>query len=94
MYGLKLNIAMLILRLKQFAITLGSTLSLVQAQNTSLTFGPSAFTAPGVFPTSAYSKYYNSPTATSAQVQPVISDPVLVCVASYKLLVLCLTNVP
>lgn len=85
---------MLILRLKQFIFTLGSTLSLVQAHNASLTFGPSAFTAPGVFPTSAFSKYYNSPTATSAQVQPVVSDPVLVRVASCKLLVLCLTTVP
>ncbi|KAI0660496.1 sphingomyelin phosphodiesterase [Cubamyces menziesii] len=38
--------------------------------------GPSAYTAPGVFPTSVYKHYYNSPTATSAQPQPVISDPV------------------
>jgi hypothetical protein len=37
---------------------------------------PSTFTAPGAFPTSVYNTYYNSPTATSAQVQPVISDPV------------------
>ncbi|KAI5119769.1 hypothetical protein M0805_009240 [Coniferiporia weirii] len=42
----------------------------------SLTLGPSAFTAPGAFPTSIYSHYYNNPTQTSAQVQPVISDPV------------------
>ncbi|OJT08975.1 hypothetical protein TRAPUB_109 [Trametes pubescens] len=38
--------------------------------------GPSVFTAPGAFPTSVYKHYYNSPTATSAQPQPVISDPV------------------
>ncbi|KAH9897978.1 sphingomyelin phosphodiesterase [Cubamyces lactineus] len=38
--------------------------------------GPSAYTAPGAFPTSVYKHYYNSPTATSAQPQPVISDPV------------------
>ncbi|KJA28633.1 hypothetical protein HYPSUDRAFT_34088 [Hypholoma sublateritium FD-334 SS-4] len=38
---------------------------------------PSTFTAPGPFPTSVFSKYYNSPTATSAQPEPVISDPVL-----------------
>ncbi|PIL31549.1 hypothetical protein GSI_06251 [Ganoderma sinense ZZ0214-1] len=38
--------------------------------------GPSAFTAPGAFPTSLYKHYYNNPTATSAQPQPVISDPV------------------
>ncbi|KAH7914741.1 Metallo-dependent phosphatase-like protein [Hygrophoropsis aurantiaca] len=37
---------------------------------------PSNYTAPGTFPTSVYAQYYNSPTATSAQVQPVISDPV------------------
>ncbi|KAF4611481.1 hypothetical protein D9613_004138 [Agrocybe pediades] len=37
---------------------------------------PSTFTAPGAFPTSVFTKYYNSPTATSAQPQPVISDPV------------------
>ncbi|KAK0246153.1 sphingomyelin phosphodiesterase [Armillaria nabsnona] len=34
------------------------------------------FTAAGAFPTSLYSKYYNNPTATSAQVQPVITDAV------------------
>ncbi|KAI0660497.1 Metallo-dependent phosphatase [Cubamyces menziesii] len=39
-------------------------------------FGPSAYTAPGAFPTSVYKHYYNSPTATSAQPQPVIYDPV------------------
>lgn len=37
---------------------------------------PSTFTAPGVFPTSVFTKYYNNPTATSVQVQPVVSDPV------------------
>ena len=40
--------------------------------------GPSTFAAPGVFPTSLYKHYYNNPTATSAQPQPVITDPVLV----------------
>jgi hypothetical protein len=39
---------------------------------------PSTFTAPGAFPTSAFHKYYNNPTQTSAQVQPVITDPVTV----------------
>ncbi|KAI0673559.1 sphingomyelin phosphodiesterase [Trametes maxima] len=38
--------------------------------------GPSVFTAPGTVPTSVYKHYYNSPTATSAQPQPVVSDPV------------------
>ncbi|KZT44307.1 hypothetical protein SISSUDRAFT_905 [Sistotremastrum suecicum HHB10207 ss-3] len=48
----------------------------VSAQS-SLSFGPSAFTAPGVFPTTAFSSYFNNPTATTAQPQPVVSDPVL-----------------
>jgi sphingomyelin phosphodiesterase len=39
---------------------------------------PSTFTAPGAFPTSLYSSYYNNPTATASEPQPVISDPVLV----------------
>ncbi|THH31903.1 hypothetical protein EUX98_g2280 [Antrodiella citrinella] len=45
--------------------------------NTTNPFGPLAFTAPGAFPTSIYKEYFNDPTATSAQVQPVITDPVL-----------------
>jgi hypothetical protein len=39
---------------------------------------PSSYTVPGAFPTSLYSHYYNNPTATSDQPQPVISDPVTV----------------
>ncbi|EED84307.1 predicted protein [Postia placenta Mad-698-R] len=38
--------------------------------------GPSAYTIPGLFPTSVYQSYYNDPTATSVEPQPVISDPV------------------
>ncbi|KZT02507.1 sphingomyelin phosphodiesterase [Laetiporus sulphureus 93-53] len=38
--------------------------------------GPAAYTVPGPFPTSVYQSYYNDPTATSAEPQPVISDPV------------------
>lgn len=38
----------------------------------------SAYTAPGSFPTSVYKSYWNDPTATSAQPQPVISDPATV----------------
>ncbi|KAG9308606.1 sphingomyelin phosphodiesterase [Chiua virens] len=37
---------------------------------------PSAYTVPGAFPTSVYDSYWNDPTATSAQPQPVITDPV------------------
>jgi hypothetical protein len=36
----------------------------------------SVFTAPARFPTSIYSSYYNNPTATDSQPQPIISDPV------------------
>jgi len=38
--------------------------------------GPSAYTVPKAFPTSVYASYYNDPTATSAEPQPVITDPV------------------
>lgn len=37
-----------------------------------------AYTASGAFPTSLYASYYNDPTATTAEPQPVISDPVTV----------------
>ena len=57
------------------AITLGVV---GRAAAQSLQFGPSAFTVPGAFPTSVYKKYYNNPTQTSEQVQPVITDPITV----------------
>lgn len=38
----------------------------------------SAYTASGAFPTSLYASYYNDPTATTAEPQPVVSDPVTV----------------
>ncbi|KAF9245896.1 Metallo-dependent phosphatase-like protein [Melanogaster broomeanus] len=50
-----------------------------------MTGQPSAYTVPGAFPTSLYSEYYNDPTATSAQPQPVISDPVTHEVFPYSL---------
>ncbi|KAJ6611473.1 Metallo-dependent phosphatase-like protein [Mycena sp. CBHHK59/15] len=37
---------------------------------------PSTFTVPGAFPTSLFNKYYNNPTATASQVQPVVTDPI------------------
>lgn len=46
---------------------------------------PSTYTVPGAFPTSLYSSYYNNPTATSAQAQPVISDPVTHEIYSFSL---------
>ncbi|KAJ7721427.1 Metallo-dependent phosphatase [Mycena maculata] len=44
----------------------------------------SAFTVPGAFPTAAFPKYYNNPTQTASQVQPIIEDPVETGV-TYKL---------
>ena len=55
----------------RFAVVLASAATLVSGQQ-------SAYVAPGAFPTSLYPKYYNNPTATSEQPQPVISDPVTV----------------
>ncbi|KAI5116890.1 hypothetical protein M0805_004635 [Coniferiporia weirii] len=45
----------------------------------------SRYTAPGRFPTTLFSSYYNDPTQTSAQVQPVVSDPVLHTVYPFAL---------
>ncbi|KAJ4472551.1 Metallo-dependent phosphatase [Lentinula edodes] len=59
-----------------FLILSGCLLPLFTSAASSSSFPTSIFTVPGAFPTSVYSKYYNNPTATSAQVQPVISDPV------------------
>ncbi|KAG6867077.1 hypothetical protein C0993_007005 [Termitomyces sp. T159_Od127] len=53
---------------------------------------PQNFTAPGVFPTSVFTKYYNNPTATSAQVQPVVSDPVTVAYHCHEVYPLSLTD--
>lgn len=65
------------------------TAAAFKAGAASLHYGPSSYTAPGAFPTQWYDSYYNDPTATSAQPQPVISDPVLVRTrtCSVKLLV-------
>ena len=57
------------------AVVLASAAALVNGQH-------SVYTVPGAFPTSLYSLYYNNPTATSEQPQPVISDPVTVSVIS------------
>jgi sphingomyelin phosphodiesterase len=51
---------------------------LAAADSTLTSTVPSSYAVPGAFPTSLYSHYYNNPTATSAQPQPVISDPVTV----------------
>ncbi|KAI0654136.1 sphingomyelin phosphodiesterase [Cubamyces menziesii] len=47
--------------------------------------GPPVFTVSGVFPTSIYTQYYNDPTATSVQPQPVITDPITHQVYPYDL---------
>ncbi|THH11063.1 hypothetical protein EW145_g904 [Phellinidium pouzarii] len=65
------------------ALVAAATATAASAQ--SLSFGPSSFAASGAFPTSIYSKYYNDPTQTSAQVQPVISDPVTHQIYPFKL---------
>lgn len=55
-----------------------SAAAALQASAASLSYGPSSYAPPGAFPTQWYDSYYNDPTATTAQPQPVISDPVLV----------------
>ncbi|TFK56761.1 sphingomyelin phosphodiesterase [Heliocybe sulcata] len=52
------------------------TAALGASQNYVGIIQPSTYAPPGAFPTSLYSSYYNNPTATVSQVQPVISDPV------------------
>lgn len=52
-------------------VLLAAATALVRAQQ-------SVYTVPAAFPTSLYSQYYNNPTATSEQPQPIISDPVTV----------------
>lgn len=56
----------------------GGVAAAPDAENTGELIHPSTFTAAGAFPTSVYESYHGSPTATSAQVQPVVSDPVTV----------------
>lgn len=57
-------------------LVLGVSSALVVASN--VTLGPSAWTAAGIFPTTLFSSYYNNPTQTFSQVQPVITDSILV----------------
>jgi len=48
------------------------------AASSSTSTAPSSYAPPGAFPTSLFEAYYNDPTSTKAQPQPVIYDPVLV----------------
>ncbi|KIK44535.1 hypothetical protein CY34DRAFT_11021 [Suillus luteus UH-Slu-Lm8-n1] len=59
--------------------------ALAAADSTLTSTVPSSYAVPGAFPTSLYSHYYNNPTATSAQPQPVISDPVTNEIFPYSL---------
>ena len=70
--GLPPNVTMVLLEVG----VLAAFAALTSAQTARL--GPSAFTAPGAFPTSVYKQYFNNPTQTSEQVQPIITDPVTV----------------
>lgn len=68
--------------MRLFAVVLpvlSARLGLAAATGTTgATLGPTTFAVPGKFPKSVFPAYYNNPTATSAQPQPVISDPVTV----------------
>lgn len=54
------------------------TLYVIISAVSSMALGPSVVTAPRIFPTSLYQSYYNDPTATTAQPQPIITDLVSV----------------
>lgn len=54
------------------------------SRSQSIPLGPPTFTAPGAFPTSVYKHYFNNPTQTFEQVQPVITDPVTVRTAFHQ----------
>lgn len=66
-------------RLKSlFILTSTAVAASVSTDTNGLELGPSLYTAPGPFPTFLWKHYYNNPTATSAQPQPVITNPVTV----------------
>ncbi|GJE85857.1 sphingomyelin phosphodiesterase [Phanerochaete sordida] len=66
------------MRVLDLAIPVVSTglVAAAAAGNGPVSLGPSSFAVPGVFPTSVYKSFFNDPTATSAQPQPVITDPI------------------
>ncbi|KAG1728628.1 sphingomyelin phosphodiesterase [Suillus paluster] len=73
---MSVKIRYLLVGLATLACHYQSVVAAADTAGTSTTTIASAYTVPGAFPTSLYSHYYNNPTATSAQPQPVISDPV------------------
>ncbi|KAF7302948.1 SER THR protein phosphatase family protein [Mycena kentingensis (nom. inval.)] len=60
----------------RFGMEVALLMNTAAAASSASTFATSVFTAPGRFPTTMFTRYYNSPTQTSVQVQPVIKDPV------------------
>ncbi|KAI0739329.1 Metallo-dependent phosphatase-like protein [Irpex lacteus] len=69
------------LGLARLLITLIGIVGAVSAAATgedTVELGPSAHTGPAVFPASVFRHYYNNPTATAAQPQSVVTDPILV----------------
>jgi len=59
-------------------LSLSGLILLASYQTRANNINATAYTAPGAFPTSVYGTYWNDPTATSAEPQPVITDPVTV----------------
>ncbi|KAF7307444.1 SER THR protein phosphatase family protein [Mycena indigotica] len=57
-------------------LLLHASVTVMAASTTSQKFATSVFTAPGRFPTTMFTKYYNNPTQTASQVQPLVKDPV------------------
>lgn len=72
---------------------LASQVTLADIANSSAPVPTSTYTVPGAFPTSLYGEYYNSPTGTSAQVQPVITDPIAVSAVSVDFLLKLLSGI-
>ncbi|KAI0027960.1 sphingomyelin phosphodiesterase [Vararia minispora EC-137] len=80
-----LPVTMQFFALAAIAAAAGSNSSTASTGVGNSTLGPSNFTASGVFPASLFHAYYNNPTATDEQPQPVISDPVTRVVYPFSL---------
>ena len=73
-----MNLARLLITLTGFVAIGDWNVRAAATGEDTIQLGPSAYTAPGVFPKSVFKHYYNDPTATTAQPQPVVTDPILV----------------